>query len=94
MNKKVEPKKVQEIREQIRKLENELWNMGFDEVEENLENQIAFEEGELDTLIESLEHHEKEVRSFKKAIPKQEKLIAKLKTQLEKRQAKKPKARK
>ena len=93
MNKKAEPKEVQEIREQIRKLENQLWNMGFDEVEENLENQIAFEEEELEQCFENLKYHEKEVVGWKKVIPKQEKLIAKLKAQLKKRRTKKPNAR-
>lgn len=81
--------RIQEVQDQIRKLEIELFELGFDSNQIELEENLRFQQAALEEAHEHLKSFEDEVRWWTKEIAKIKKDIEKLQTKLAERQLKK-----
>lgn len=84
-------KKIEEIQNQINALKEELYNLNYDPVEVEIEEELRCEEEALEQWLNVLEDSEDEVRRAKEEVASLKGYIKKLKAQLADHKAKKKK---
>lgn len=92
-------KQIEEIKNQISELKGKLYDLNYDPVQGEIEDELRYQEERLEEELTTLTYYEDEVRCAKQEVADAKGYIKKLKAQLASHKAKmakkkKPKARK